>query len=175
MPRTGLCYAKRMNDDELIIFDGRQSETAAGVQRGVGRMLSAVGFSALPEFPLVSGRRADIIAINDKGVIWIVEIKSSVADYRADNKWPEYWDFCDELFFAVPPELPQDILPDDTGLIVADPYGAGNPAATRDPVAGGGPAQGRYTAICTRCGTAPASGIRSESCRTDWRLDQHDF
>jgi hypothetical protein len=113
-----------MNDDELIIYDGRQSETAAGVQRGVSRMLSAAGYSALPEFPLVTGRRADIIAINEKGNIWIIEIKSSVADYRADNKWHEYWDYCDELFFAVPPELPQDILPDQTGLIVADPYGA---------------------------------------------------
>ena len=113
-----------MNDDELIIYDGRQSETAAAVQRGVSRMLSMAGFATLPEFPLVSGRRSDVIAINDKGRIWIIEIKSSVADYRADNKWPEYWDYCDELYFAVPPELPQEILPTETGLIVADAWGA---------------------------------------------------
>ncbi len=112
-----------MPDDELIIHDGRQSETAAGVQRGVGRMLSAAGFAALSEFPLVSGRRADIFAVSERGMIWIVEIKSSLADYRADNKWHEYWDYCDELYFAVPPDLPQDILPVETGLIVADPWG----------------------------------------------------
>jgi len=112
------------DDDELIIYDGRQSETAAAVQRGAGRMLLAAGFATLPEFPLASGRRADIFAVNDKGIIWIVEIKSSVADYRADNKWPEYWDYCDELYFAVPPDMPQDILPTDTGLIVADAWGA---------------------------------------------------
>jgi len=113
-----------MSDDELVIHDGRQSETAASVQRGAGRMLSAAGFSVLPEFPLASGRRADLIGINEKGVIWIVEIKSSVADFRADNKWPEYWDYCDELFFAGPPELPHEILPEEAGLIVADAYGA---------------------------------------------------
>ena len=113
-----------MSDDELIIHDGRQSETAAAVQRGVGRMLIAASFATLPEFPLVSGRRADIIAINEKGAIWIIEIKSSIADFRADNKWHEYWDFCDELYFAVPPDFPEDILPDETGLIIADAYGA---------------------------------------------------
>ncbi len=113
-----------MSDDELIIHDGRQSETAAAVQRGVGRMLATAGFAMLPEFPLVSGRRVDIIAMNDKGMIWIVEIKSSVADFRADNKWHEYWDFCDELYFAVPADLPQEILPAETGLIVADAWGA---------------------------------------------------
>ncbi len=113
-----------MSDDELIIYDGRQSETAAAIQRGVGRMLSAAGFAALPEFPLACGRRADVIAINGKGAIWIIEIKSSLADYRADNKWREYWDYCDELYFAVPPALPQDVLPIETGLIVADAWGA---------------------------------------------------
>ncbi|MDH3740196.1 MAG: MmcB family DNA repair protein [Hyphomicrobiales bacterium] len=113
-----------MPDDELIIFDGRQSETAAAVQRGVSRMLSMAGFATLPEFPLVSGRRADIIAVNDRGGIWIIEIKSSVADFRADNKWPEYWEYCDQLYFAVPPDLPQDILPGEAGLIVADAWGA---------------------------------------------------
>ena len=113
-----------MSDDELIIYDRRQSEIAAAVQRGVSRMLSMAGFASLPEFPLVSGRRTDIIAVNDRGAIWIIEIKSSVADFRADNKWPEYWDYCDELYFAVPPDLPREILPAETGLIVADAWGA---------------------------------------------------
>jgi hypothetical protein len=112
------------DDDELIITDGRQSETAAAVQRGVGRMMKAAGFACLYEFPLASGRRSDIIGINPKGLIWIVEIKSSLADFRADSKWQDYWDFCDALFFAVPTEFPQEVLPEETGLIVADAWGA---------------------------------------------------
>ncbi len=113
-----------MQDDELVIHDGRQSETAAGIQRGVCRLLRSAGFASVTELSLASGRRADVAAIGKSGEIWIVEIKSSVADYRADGKWPDYWDYCDQLFFAVPPDLPQDILPAETGLIVADAWGA---------------------------------------------------
>ena len=112
------------DDDQLIIFDSRQSETAAAVQRGVTRMLKAAGFATLPEFPLASGRRSDVIGINQKGLIWIIEIKSSLADFRTDNKWHEYWEFCDALFFAVPPEFPNKVLPAETGLIIADAWGA---------------------------------------------------
>ncbi len=112
------------SDDELIIHDGRQSETAAAVQRGTGRMLRHMGLAFVPELPLVTGRRVDLIAIDKKGQIVMIEIKSSVADFRADSKWHEYREFCDKLYFAVPPELPQEILPEDTGLIVADAYGA---------------------------------------------------
>ena len=112
------------SDNELVIHDGRQSETAAAVQRGTGRMLRQAGFAWLPELPLVTGRRVDIIAVNKTGLISVIEIKSSVADFRADNKWHEYREFCDRLYFAVPPELPQEILPDNTGLILADAYGA---------------------------------------------------
>ncbi len=113
-----------MEDDQLMIFDGRQSETAAAVQRGVCRMLKQAGFASLTELPLASGRRSDIICMNAKGVIWIIEIKSSLADFRSDNKWHEYWDYCDGLFFAVPDDFPQHVLPEETGLIVADAWGA---------------------------------------------------
>lgn len=82
------------------------------------------GFAMLTEFGLASGRRADVIAISPKGRIMIVEIKSSLADYRADAKWPEYWAFCDQLFFAVPTDLDPDIIPPEAGLIVADAWGA---------------------------------------------------
>jgi hypothetical protein len=109
---------------DLVIFDGRQSPTAAAVQRGVCRMLRMAGFAMLTEFALASGRRADVIAISPKGRIVIVEIKSSLADYRADVKWPEYWAFCDQLFFAIPTDLAPDIIPPDAGLIVADAWGA---------------------------------------------------
>lgn len=104
--------------------DGRQSETALMVQRGVGRLLRAAGFATLPEFTLTTGRRADIIALNPAGSIWIVEIKSSIADFRSDSKWQDYRDYCDRLFFAIPPTVPPEILPSDAGLIVADNWGA---------------------------------------------------
>jgi hypothetical protein len=116
---------RNMNDaDDLVIIDGRQSPTAAAVQRGVCRMLKAAGLASLCEFPLANGRRADVIAIDLRGSILIVEIKSSPADYRADGKWPEYRDFCDQLYFAIPPEMPKDLIDRETGLIVADAWGA---------------------------------------------------
>ena len=74
--------------------------------------------------PLPSGRRADLVALNERGEIWIVEIKSSVEDLRADRKWQEYRAHCDRLFFAFTRELPCEIFPEGTGLIVADAYGA---------------------------------------------------
>lgn len=104
--------------------DGRQSDTALMVQRGTGRLLRAAGFAILPEFTLTTGRRADIIGVNDAGQIWIVEIKSSVEDFRCDTKWPEYRDYCDRLFFAIPTSLDPAIMPDDAGLIIADSWGA---------------------------------------------------
>lgn len=104
--------------------DGRQSETALAVQRGVCRMLRSMGFAVLPEFMLASGRRADVIAMDPSGLIWIVEIKSSLADYRADGKWREYRDYCDRFCFAVPHTMDEAIIPEDVGLIIADNYGA---------------------------------------------------
>src|SRR4029079_9214356 len=71
-----------------------------------------------------SGRRADLVALNEKGEIWIVEIKSSLDDLRADQKWHEYRAHCDRLFLPFRKNLPCDIFPADTGLIVADAYGA---------------------------------------------------
>jgi hypothetical protein len=94
------------------------------VQRGVCRLLRAAGFATLTEFTLVTGRRADVIAVNEQGLIWIVEIKSSLEDFRADSKWPEYREFCDRLFFAIPQDMDQEIMPADAGLIVADQFGA---------------------------------------------------
>ena len=104
--------------------DGRQSDTALMIQRGTGRLLRAAGFAVLPEFTLATGRRADIVGLNDAGQIWIVEIKSSLEDYRSDCKWPEYRDYCDRLFFAIPTTMDMGIMPDDAGLIIADNWGA---------------------------------------------------
>ncbi len=108
----------------LPVPDGRQSQTALAIARGTARMLRSLGFSCISELPLPSGRRADLVALNERGEIWIVEIKSSVEDLRADQKWPDYRAHCDRLFFAFPQELPCEIFPHDTGLIVADAYGA---------------------------------------------------
>ena len=104
--------------------DGRQSETARLVARGTRRLLRARGFSTVTELVLADGRRADIVGLGPDGAITIVEIKSSVADFRADHKWPFYRAFCDRLFFAIPPTLPLALMPDETGIIVADRYGA---------------------------------------------------
>ncbi len=65
-----------------------------------------------------------MIALCGAGRLTIVEIKSSVADFRADRKWPDYRDFCDRFFFAIPDDVPEDLIPEDCGLIVADAYGA---------------------------------------------------
>ena len=104
--------------------DGRQSQTALAVARGTSRWLGSLGFSCISELPLPSGRRADLVALNGRGDLWIIEIKSSVEDLRADRKWQDYRAHCDRLFFAFPQDLPYEIFPAETGLIVADAYGA---------------------------------------------------
>ena len=107
-----------------IPVDGRQSETALRIARGTARLLHALGRCVVSELPLPSGRRADLVALNAGGEVWIVEIKSSVADFRADQKWQDYRAHCDRLFFATCMEVPCEIFPPDTGLIVADAFGA---------------------------------------------------
>ena len=105
-------------------IDGRQSATALAVARGTMRLLHSLGFSVVSELPLPSGRRADLVALDTAGEIWIIEIKSSVADFRADQKWMDYRLHCDRLFFATTLEVPADIFPPDAGLIIADAFGA---------------------------------------------------
>jgi hypothetical protein len=105
-------------------IDGRQSETALAIARGTARLLLSLGYSCVSELALASGRRADIVALGGVGEIWIVEIKSSIADFRADQKWMDYRFHCDRLFFATTMEVPCEIFPPDTGLIVADAFGA---------------------------------------------------
>ena len=92
--------------------------------RGACRALKLLGYVSLVEFPLANGRRADILALGKTGDLVIVEIKSSVADFRADRKWTNYRDFSDRLYFAVPNHFPRALIPDECGLMVADAYGA---------------------------------------------------
>ncbi|MCM2402091.1 MmcB family DNA repair protein [Rhizobium sp. S153] len=106
------------------LIDGRQSDRAMLVRRGVQVLLNEMRLALLPEMSLANGRRADLVGLTDKGEIWIIEIKSSIEDFRVDRKWPEYRSYCDRLFFATHGEVPLDIFPEDCGLLVSDGYGA---------------------------------------------------
>ena len=106
------------------LIDGRQSERAMLVRRGVQRLLMETGAHVLPELCLATGRRADLVALTRSGDIWIIEIKSSIEDFRVDRKWPEYRLHCDRFFFATHPGVPDDIFPDECGFILSDGFGA---------------------------------------------------
>ena len=111
-------------DDPVLAFDGRQSEIAAELQRGVCRAFRAIGLSVVTELPLANGRRADVVGLSPSGDVTIVEIKSCLLDYRTDGKWQDYLAFCDRLFFAVTADFPREVIPHEAGLILADRYGA---------------------------------------------------
>ncbi|PYE25420.1 hypothetical protein C8J32_104379 [Rhizobium sp. PP-CC-3A-592] len=106
------------------LLDGRQSRRAMLVRRGLQRYLYDLRHAVMPELTLASGRRADLASISPKGEIWIVEIKTSIEDFRVDRKWPDYRLHCDRLFFASHAEVPLDIFPEDCGLFLSDGYGA---------------------------------------------------
>ena len=109
---------------QILRPDGRQSETALAIRRGLARLLRDHDHVLLAEFTLASGRRADIIALGGDGMIWIIEIKSSPEDFYADNKWQEYREFCDKFSFAIPQHMDAVIIPMEAGLIIADQWGA---------------------------------------------------
>ncbi|MEO1014015.1 MAG: MmcB family DNA repair protein [Pseudomonadota bacterium] len=96
----------------------------AELTRGVARLFRDMGLAVLPEFQLPTGRRLDLVGLNEKGRLIVAEVKSCRADFEADVKWREYLDFCDDFFFAVATDFPKEILPTDKGLIIADAYGA---------------------------------------------------
>lgn len=112
-----------MRDAADASFPGVRPDLTRGVTRGALRLLRSMGCSVLDEFPLPNGRRADLIALAKDGSFRIVEVKSSLADFRADDKWMHYRPFCDRFYFAVPLELPRECLPMDVGVIVADAHG----------------------------------------------------
>ena len=96
----------------------------AAVTRGVCRWMGDQGFASLCEFKLTNGRRADVIGLSGKGTILMVEVKSTIEDFRGDAKWLEYVPYCDAFAFAVPPHFPWHILPETCGVIVADAHSA---------------------------------------------------
>jgi hypothetical protein len=124
LPLPGILAMSLSSLAPSLPVDGRQSPTALAIARGTARFLHALGYAVVSELPLPSGRRADLVALGGDGEIIIVEIKSSVADFRADQKWIDYRMHCDRLFFATIVDVPCEIFPPDAGLIVADSFGA---------------------------------------------------
>jgi hypothetical protein len=92
--------------------------------RGVVRHLAGLGFASVEEMVPAAGLRVDVMALGPKSEVWVIECKSGRADFRADHKWQGYLEFCDRFFWAVGADFPTDLLPDGTGLILADDYDA---------------------------------------------------
>ena len=92
--------------------------------RGVCRHLLGLDFACVEEFTPERGKRVDVMALGPKGEIWVIECKSSRADFTSDAKWQGYLDWCDRYFWAVGEAFPTELLPERTGLIIADDYDA---------------------------------------------------
>lgn len=103
---------------------GKSGLLARGLTRGVCRWLTETGIGPITEFRLPNRRRVDVMGLGSGSEFIIIEIKSSVADFRSDNKWPDYLPYGDRFYFAVPDSFPIHILPDNCGIMVADSYGA---------------------------------------------------
>ena len=103
------------------IYDAKPGQQLA---RGVCRHLRAHDFVTLEEFTPERGKRLDVMALGPKGELWVIECKSSRADFTSDAKWEGYLEWGDRYFWAVDEDFPTDLLPQDTGLIVADAYDA---------------------------------------------------
>ena len=108
---------------EAVILAFSRPETTGLVTRGAARLMIDLGYAPLLEVGLPNGRRADIMALGPKGDIFIVEVKSGILDFKTDRKRGEYRPYCDAFAFAVAPEFPREILPEEPGLIVADAFG----------------------------------------------------
>jgi hypothetical protein len=107
--------------EEIALVISRPQITSA-VTRGAARLFVALGYAPLLEVGLPNGRRADIMALGPRGQIAVAEVKSGLEDFRTDHKWGEYLPYCDAFYFAVAPEFPRELLPEEPGLIVADAF-----------------------------------------------------
>lgn len=92
--------------------------------RGVCRHMASLGFVCVEEFVPARGLRVDVVALGPKGELWVIECKSSVADFQSDSKWQGYLEWCDRYFWAVDADFPTEILPDGSGLLIGDAYDA---------------------------------------------------
>lgn len=93
------------------------------IARGVCRHLRDQNFESVAEFAPRRGIRVDVMALGNSGEIWIIECKSSKADFVSDTKWHHYLEWCDRFYWAVPPDFQIDLLPLESGVILADAYG----------------------------------------------------
>jgi len=94
------------------------------LQRGVCRGLRALDYVCIEELVPTPGLRVDVMALGPRGEVWVVECKSGRSDFVSDRKWQGYLDWCDRFFWAVDPEFPVELLPEGTGLILADAWDA---------------------------------------------------
>lgn len=143
---------------ETFTLTGVRPAVTAAVTRGAARVMADLGYSPLLEVSLPNGRRADVMALGPRGEIAICEVKSSLEDYRCDRKWGDYLPYCDAFHFAVAPEFPLEVLPEEPGLIVADGFGGAlvRPA-TPSPLA---PARRKaLTLAFARLAAARATGV----------------
>ena len=111
-------------DDNLSKKPHKQSHKAAILTRGVVRLFKDLGCGCLTEFPLPNSRRVDIITLSSEGIFSIIEVKSSVQDFKADSKWLFYLPYCDRFYFAVSEDFPLEVLPGNHGIIIADKFSA---------------------------------------------------
>ena len=134
----------------------RPARTQA-IERGLMRHLARLNIACLAEFTLASGRRADIFGVRPDGSLIIIEIKSGLPDFYADQKWPDYVQWCDAFYFAIDRDMPQDILPQQAGLILADGYGA---EIMREPIDRPRLSAARRKALWLRFGQVAAQRLR---------------
>ncbi|MEM9575932.1 MAG: MmcB family DNA repair protein [Pseudomonadota bacterium] len=107
-----------------MILDGPSAlQPGQLLARGVSRLMVSHGFACVEELVPTRGLRVDVMALGGKGEIWIIECKSGRSDFQTDTKWQGYLEWCDRFFWAVDSDFPTELLPDATGLIIADAYG----------------------------------------------------
>lgn len=114
------------SQEEVVNECVTEADLAAAMEiaRGTSRYLRALGCAVIDELCLADGRRCDLIALDRRGGISIVEIKSCLADFRSDQKWPDYRLWCDRFYFAVDMAFPRSVIPEDCGLLIADRFDA---------------------------------------------------
>jgi hypothetical protein len=99
-------------------------ERTATTCRAAMRFCARNRWAPLAEMPIPCGRRLDIMALTPEGCLFAIEVKSGPRDFLTDNKWHEYRDWCDRLYFAVDVDFPQELIPEEIGLIVSDGFDA---------------------------------------------------
>jgi hypothetical protein len=116
--------SKIISMDDFAIQNTATMMPGQLLARGVCRHMASLGFVCVEEFVPARGLRVDVVALGPKGELWVIECKSSVADFQSDSKWQGYLEWCDRYFWAVDADFPTEILPDGSGLLIGDAYDA---------------------------------------------------